>query len=250
MRETKRVDKILSNLGFGTRKQIKQLIKNGEVKVDGQVINDSGMHIDPKKSQIEISGQRLKYRQFIYIMMNKPAGVISATFDNKHKTVVDILPDEYKCFNLFPVGRLDLDTEGLLLLTNDGQLAHELLSPKKHVPKKYFAFIEGEVSKDDVKKFEEGITLDDGYKTLPAELYILDSGANSSVDVIIYEGKFHQIKRMFEAVGKKVKYLKRISMGSLVLDNELAPGECRELTEEEISNLINEVKGKNADKLN
>jgi len=250
MRETQRVDKILSNLGFGTRKQIKQLIRNGEVKVDGQVINDSGMHIDPKKSQIEISGQWLKYRQFISIMMNKPAGVISATFDNRHKTVIDILPDEYKCFNLFPVGRLDIDTEGLLLLTNDGQLAHELLSPKKHVPKKYFAFIEGSVSQDDVKKFEEGITLDDGYKTLPAELYILDSGVNSSVDVVIYEGKFHQIKRMFEAVGKKVKFLKRIAMGSLVLDKELAPGECRELTEEELSNLISEVKGKNTDKLN
>jgi len=250
MRETQRVDKILSNLGFGTRKEIKQLIKNGEVKVDGHIINDSGMHVDPKKSQIEVSGQKLNYRQYIYIMMNKPAGVISATFDNKHKTVVDILPEEYKCFNVFPVGRLDIDTEGLLLLTNDGQLAHELLSPKKHVPKRYFAFIDGEVTEEDVKKFEEGITLDDGYKTLPAELYILDSGVNSSIDVVIYEGKFHQIKRMFEAVGKKVKFLKRITMANLVLDKELAPGECRELTEEELTNLINEVRGKNIGNLN
>lgn len=250
MRETQRVDKILSNFGFGTRREIKRLVKNGEVKVDGQVISDSGMHVDPKKSQIEISGQKLNYRQYIYIMMNKPAGVISATFDNKHKTVVDILPKEYKCFNLFPVGRLDIDTEGLLLLTNDGQLAHELLSPKKHVPKRYFAFIEGEVSEEDVRKFEAGLILEDGYKTLPAELYILDKGIYSSVEIVIYEGKFHQVKRMFEAVGKRVKFLKRVAMGSLILDKELAPGECRELTEEESTNLINEVRSKKDSNLN
>lgn len=250
MRETQRVDKILSNYGFGTRREIKQLVKNGEVKVDGEVISDSGMHVDPKKSQIEISGQKLNYRQYIYIMMNKPTGVISATFDNRHETVIDILPEEYKCFELFPVGRLDIDTEGLLLITNDGQLAHELLSPKKHVPKRYFAFIEGEVTEDDVKKFEEGIILEDGYKALPAELYILDRDVNSSVDVVIYEGKFHQVKRMFEAVGKKVRFLKRVTMGNLVLDKELAPGECRELTQEELSNLINEVRSEKDSNLN
>lgn len=250
MRETQRVDKILSNYGFGTRREIKQLVKNGEVKVDGEIISDSGMHVDPKKSQIEISGQKLNYRQYIYIMMNKPAGVISATFDNRHETVIDILPEEYKCFELFPVGRLDIDTEGLLLITNDGQLAHELLSPKKHVPKRYFAFIEGEVTEDDVKKFEEGIILEDGYKALPAELYILDRDVNSSVDVVIYEGKFHQVKRMFEAVGKKVRFLKRVTMGNLVLDKELAPGECRELTEYELSNLINEVRSEKDSNLN
>ncbi len=250
MRETQRVDKILSNYGFGTRREIKQLVKNGEVRVDGEVISDSGMHVDPKKSQIEISGQKLNYRQYIYIMMNKPAGVISATFDNRHETVIDILPEEYKCFELFPVGRLDIDTEGLLLITNDGQLAHELLSPKKHVPKRYFAFIEGEVTEDDVKKFEEGIILEDGYKALPAELYILDRDVNSSVDVVIYEGKFHQVKRMFEAVGKKVRFLKRVTMGNLVLDKELAPGEFRELTEDELSNLINEVRSEKDSNLN
>ncbi len=250
MRETQRVDKILSNYGFGTRREIKQLVKNGEVKVDGEIISDSGMHVDPKKSQIEISGQKLNYRQYIYIMMNKPAGVISATFDNRHETVIDILPEEYKCFELFPVGRLDIDTEGLLLITNDGQLAHELLSPKKHVPKRYFAFIEGEVTEDDVKKFEEGIVLDDGYKALPAELHILDRGVNSSVDVVIYEGKFHQVKRMFEAVGKIVRFLKRVTMGNLVLDKELALGECRELTHDELSNLINEVRSEKVSNLN
>jgi len=250
MRETQRVDKILSNSGFGTRREIKQLVKSGQVKVDGEVIDDSGMHVDPKKSQIEISGQKLNYRQYIYIMMNKPAGVISATFDDRHETVIDILSEEYKCFDLFPVGRLDIDTEGLLLITNDGQLAHEILSPKKYVPKRYFAFIEGEVTQEDVKRFEEGVILEDGYKTLPAELYILDRDVNSSVDVVIYEGKFHQVKRMFEAVGKKVKFLKRVTMGNLVLDKDLAPGEFRELTQDELSNLINEVRSQKENNLN
>lgn len=250
MRETQRVDKILSNFGFGTRREIKQLVRNGEVKVDGEIIKDSGMHVDPKISKIEISGQKLIYRQYIYIMMNKPAGVISATFDNKHETVVDILPEEYKCFELFPVGRLDIDTEGLLIMTNDGQLAHDLLSPKKHVPKKYFAYIEGEVSEEDVKRFEEGLLLEDGYKTLPAELYILEKGESSTVEVIIFEGKFHQVKRMFEAVGKKVRFLKRLTMGNLVLDKDLATGECRELTEAELSSLVKEVRTENCSNLN
>jgi len=130
LRDTQRIDKILSNSGFGTRKEIKKLIKNGEVKVDGVVVKDSAMQVNPKESVIEVAGEILKYREYIYIMMNKPQGVISATYDNRHRTVIDILPDEYKFFNLFPVGRLDIDTEGLLLLTNDGQLAHELLSPE------------------------------------------------------------------------------------------------------------------------
>lgn len=250
MRETKRVDWILSNFGFGTRREIKQMVKNGEVKVDGEVIKDSGMHVDPKTSKIEISGQTLNYRQFIYIMMNKPSGVISATFDNKHETVVDLLPEEYKCFEPFPVGRLDIDTEGLMLLTNDGQLAHEILSPKKHVPKRYFANVEGEVTSEDVIKFEEGLVLEDGYKTLPAELYIIEQGESSRVEVVIYEGKFHQVKRMFEAVGKKVKYLKRVTMGNLVLDESLELGECRELMEDELSNLINLVRDKDDVSLN
>jgi len=176
------------------------------------------MQVNPKESVIEVAGEILKYREYIYIMMNKPQGVISATYDNRHRTVIDILPDEYKFFNLFPVGRLDIDTEGLLLLTNDGQLAHELLSPRKHVPKKYYALIDGIVTTKDVDVFREGVVLDDGYKTLPSELFILKSDPYSEVEIVIYEGKFHQVKRMFEAVGKKVKYLRRIGMGKLKLD--------------------------------
>jgi len=234
LRDTQRIDKILSNSGFGTRKEIKKLIKNGEVKVDGVVVKDSAMQVNPKESVIEVAGEILKYREYIYIMMNKPQGVISATYDNRHRTVIDILPDEYKFFNLFPVGRLDIDTEGLLLLTNDGQLAHELLSPRKHVPKKYYALIDGIVTTKDVDVFREGVVLDDGYKTLPSELFILKSGPYSEVEIVIYEGKFHQVKRMFEAVGKKVKYLRRIGMGKLKLDETLEPGDVRELTDEEM----------------
>jgi len=237
MRNTQRLDKILSNSGYGTRKEIKKLVKQGVVKVDGEVVRDSGIHVDPDTSVIEISGEELHYKEFIYIMMNKPDGVISATYDRRLPTAIDLLPDEYRHFNPFPAGRLDIDTEGLLLITNDGQLAHELLSPKKHIPKKYYALVHGEVTKDDVDCFSQGIVLDDGYKTLPAELNILKSGAYSEIELIIHEGKFHQVKRMFEAVGKKVKYLRRLEIGSLRLDESLEPGEFRELTDEELESL-------------
>lgn len=235
MRETQRLDKVLSNFGYGTRKEIKQILKEGAVKVDGAVIKDGSVHVDPKASAIEIYDEMLNYREFIYLMMNKPDSVISATYDKKLKTVIDLLPDEYKCFELFPVGRLDIDTEGLLLMTNDGQLAHELLSPKKHVPKKYYALVAGEVDDSDISRFKEGLVLEDGYKTLPSELCVIRTGECSEIEVVIYEGKFHQVKRMFEAVGKKVKYLRRLEMGNLTLDEGLKVGECRELTEEEVS---------------
>lgn len=241
MRETQRIDKILSNFGFGTRREIKQLVKCGEIKVDGSIIKDSGIHVDPKNSIIEVSGELLKYREFIYVMMNKPQGVISATYDSKLKTVIDILPEEFKCFGLFPAGRLDIDTEGLLLMTNDGLLAHEILSPKKHVSKRYYALIEGCVTDKDSALFREGVVLDDGYRTLPSELYILESSDMSQIEIVIYEGKFHQIKRMFEAVDKKVRYLKRIEMGLLKLDETLKAGECRELETEEVSLLKKSV---------
>lgn len=241
MRNTQRLDKLLSNFRYGTRKEIKQLVKTGEIKVDGAVVSDSGIHVDPINSVIDISGKVLNYRKFIYIMMNKPDGVISATFDNKLRTVIDILPEEYKCFELFPAGRLDIDTEGLLLLTNDGQLAHELLSPKKHVPKKYYALIDGVVNIDDVEKFKEGVILDDGYKTMPADLKIIRKGQRSEIELVLHEGKFHQVKRMFEAVDKKVIYLKRIQMGGLKLDDTLKPGECRELTPTEVERLKHDI---------
>ena len=237
MRDTQRIDKILSNFGFGTRREIKQLIKDGKVKVDDSIVKDSGLHVAPENSTIDVEGEILRYRKFIHVMMNKPQGVVSATFDKSLKTVKDILPEEFKCFDLFPAGRLDIDTEGLLLMTNDGQLAHEILSPKKHVSKRYYALVEGNVSYEDVKAFADGIVFDDGYRTLPSELNILKGGNISEVEIVIYEGKFHQIKRMFEASGKKVKYLNRTQMGRLKLDKRLALGECRELLEEEVEAL-------------
>lgn len=237
MADTQRLDKVLANSGFGTRKEIKQMVKAGQVVVDGKVVKDSGMHINPDKNEVIVNGKKLEYKQFIYLMMNKPAGVVSATWDNKFKTVVDIVPDEYRYFNISPVGRLDRDTEGLLLLTNDGQLAHDLLSPRKHVPKTYYAEIEGKVTEEDGMAFAQGVILDDGYKTLPAQLVILKSDKQSQIELTIVEGKFHQVKRMFEAVGKKVKYLKRIKMGFLELDQVLELGQCRELTDEELMQL-------------
>lgn len=238
MRTTQRLDKILSNFGYGTRREIKAVLKDGAVSVDGKTTRDGSIHVDPKTSTIQIREEILEYREFIYLMLNKPQEVISATFDKKHKTVVDLIPEEYMMFEPFPVGRLDIDTEGLLLITNDGQLAHELLSPKKHVPKKYYALISDEIGEDDIRKFAEGLTLEDGYRTLPARLQVVgSSGSFTEVEVIIYEGKFHQVKRMFEAVSKKVKYLKRLSMGPLMLDESLDPGRCRELTTKEIESL-------------
>lgn len=230
-----RLDKVLSNLGYGSRKEIKAFVKKGEIEVDGKVIKDNGMKVDPNKSIIKVNGEEINYRKYIYIMMNKPAGVVSATFDNYDETVIDLLDYEYTVFDPFPVGRLDKDTEGLLLITNDGELNHRLTSPKWHVDKTYYAEIDKIVDDKDIKKFENGVTLDDGYKCLPAKLEILSSDENGSeVNITIQEGKFHQVKRMFEARGKKVVYLKRLTMGNISLDNQLEEGEYRELTEKEI----------------
>lgn len=240
MRETQRLDKLLSNFGFGTRKDIRQLVKYGVVKVDGRTATDSAMHVDPKNQIVEVNEKKLHYREFIFVMMHKPQGVVSATYDPRLRTVIDLLPEEFRCFDIFPVGRLDIDTEGLLVLTNDGQTAHELLSPKKHVPKTYYAQIEGRVTDQDGESFARGVELDDGYVTLPAALTILRSGEQSEIELTIHEGKFHQVKRMFEAVGKRVTYLKRIRMGGLVLDERLSLGQCREMTPEEIAALKGE----------
>ncbi len=237
-----RLDKVLSNMGYGTRKEVKALVKNGRVTLNGSVVKDSSMHIEPEKDEIYINGEKLCYKKYIYLMMNKPQGVISATYDNYDKTVIDLLSVEDAIFNPAPVGRLDKDTVGLLLITNDGELNHRLLSPKKHVSKRYYARIEGRVTDEDVLKFKEGILLDDGYKTLSSELYILKSDEESEIEVVIYEGKYHQVKRMFESVGKKVLYLKRFEMGPLKLDESLKEGEYRELSDEELKKLEESVK--------
>ncbi|MDM5229958.1 pseudouridine synthase [Lysinibacillus pakistanensis] len=234
-----RLDKLLANMGYGSRKEVKQLLKQKAVTVDGAYVKDAALHVDPEKQDVSVFGERVVYTEFVYFMMNKPPGVISATEDVRDETVIDLLEPLHQHFQPFPVGRLDKDTEGLLLLTNDGQLAHNLLSPKKHVPKVYYAQIEGLVTEEDCKKFAQGVELDDGYVTKPGELIILKSDLQSEIELTIQEGKFHQVKRMFESVGKRVTYLKRLSMGSLKLDDNLALGEYRELTTKELTALQN-----------
>ncbi|MCK1988293.1 rRNA pseudouridine synthase [Lysinibacillus fusiformis] len=234
-----RLDKLLANMGYGSRKEVKQLLKQKAVTVDGASVKDAAMHVDPEQQNVSVYGERVVYTEFVYFMMNKPPGVISATEDLRDETVIDLLEPFDQHFQPFPVGRLDKDTEGLLVLTNDGILAHNLLSPKKHVPKVYYAHIEGVVTEEDVEKFAEGVELDDGYMTKPGKLVILKSASQSEIELTIQEGKFHQVKRMFESVGKRVTYLKRISMGNLKLDDHLALGEYRELTAEELNCLQN-----------
>lgn len=237
VKERQRLDKLLAHMGLGTRKEIKKLIKEKSVQVNGKPAGDPGLHVIPGRDHILVNGKPLEYRRYIYLMLNKPQGVLSATGDRFAKVVVDLLPPRYRVFHPFPVGRLDKDTEGLLLLTNDGRLAHRLLSPRKHVPKTYYVVVHGMVTGTDVEAFRRGVILDDGYCTMPAELKILRQELESEVELTIYEGKYHQVKRMFAAVGKKVTYLKRIAMGPLVLDEQLKPGEYRELTAGEIAAL-------------
>jgi len=229
-----RLDKFLAHTGFGTRREVKMLIKSKAIQVNDVTVKDSSMHVNEHNDRVSIYGEVVEYKQFIYLMLNKPAGVVSATDDTRDKTVIDLLDDDVRHFEPYPVGRLDKDTVGLLLLTNDGALTHRLLSPNKDVPKVYFAKVQGIVNKTDVEAFNNGVTLDDGYHTKPGILQVLKSGTISEIELTITEGKFHQVKRMFEAVGKKVIYLKRLSMGALKLDNALAEGNYRELSEEEL----------------
>lgn len=230
-----RIDKMLSNTGVGSRKQIKTDARKGYIEVNGAIEKDSSRIIDTEIDTVKYNGEIIKYTQYIYLMMNKPRGVVSATEDNYDKTVIELLKDEEKLYKPFPVGRLDKDSEGLLLITNDGKLSHELLSPRKHVDKTYYVEVTEEVTEDDVTAFEKGVILkEDNYKTLPAKLQIIESGYPSICLVTIREGKFHQVKRMFNAVNNEVTYLKRISMGSLKLDDSLKTGQYRHLTEKEI----------------
>lgn len=229
-----RVDKLLSNVGVASRAELKKYCKQGLISVNGKVINNPGVQVDSESDDIRFNGEKIVYREFVYIMLNKPDGYISATFDKYDPIVLDLIDQSYLVFEPFPVGRLDKDTEGLLVITNDGQLAHRVLSPKKHVPKTYYAKIQGKVTEEDILAFEKGVILDDGYETMPSQLKILKSDDMSEIELTIHEGKFHQVKRMFESVGKKVVYLKRLSMGKLKLDESLGLGEYRELTEEEV----------------
>ena len=251
-----RLDKFLANSGIGTRKEVKEILKNKKVSVNDVFVKDGKIQINEEKDIVKCENKIINYKPFVYIMMNKPAGVISATEDNYHKTVIDLLKNEYSTYNIFPVGRLDIDTEGLLLLTNDGILSHNLLSPKKHVDKKYYVKIAKSLSENDIKTLENGIKLEENFVTKKAKVEIVcnDSKKESEdfnffenknnknenlVYITISEGKFHQVKRMFKAVNNEVLYLKRVKMGNLLLDEKLELGEYRELTKEELNNLKN-----------
>ncbi len=233
-----RLDKYLSDMGVGTRSELKKDIRKGGVSVDGEVIKDPG-HSVGVSSRVVFKGHEIVYEEFVYYMLNKPAGIISASEDDREETVIDLIP-EPKRRNLFPVGRLDRDTEGLLLITNDGALSHRLLSPKHHVDKVYYAEVTGMLNESDVELFRQGLVLSDGLECMPADLKILsvfEEEYSSEAEITIREGKFHQVKRMFDAVGAEVTYLKRLSMGPLTLDPDLEPGESRRLTPEELETL-------------
>ncbi|QIH76360.1 pseudouridine synthase [Macrococcoides canis] len=229
-----RLDKFLGNHGFGTRKEVKLLVKRGAVKVNDVLVKKADIKLMPDKDTVTVYDEAVTYEPFVYIMLNKPAGYISSTKDYKDETVLELI-DGFDHYDLHPVGRLDKDTEGLLILTNDGQFSHDVLSPKKHVDKTYYARVEGYVTDETVALFKAGVTLDDGYEAMPADLQIVSAGDISEIELIIQEGKFHQVKRMFKAVGMTVIYLKRIQMGGLPLDESLKPGAYRKLTLEEIN---------------
>lgn len=225
-----RIDKYISNSTPLSRKELKVYFKKGQVRVNGEVVTDIGTHIDEDTAEVFLAGEKITYSRFTYLMLNKPAGYISATYDKKFPVVTDLVPHEYRHIDLFPVGRLDIDTVGLLVLTNDGDLAHRLLIPKSHVPKTYFVRSREPLTDDAASKLQTAMDLGD-FTTIPAKLRKL---GESEALLTIYEGKYHQVKRMYEAVNNEVIYLKRVTMGKLTLDESLKEGEMRPLTNEEI----------------
>lgn len=226
-----RLDKLLAGTGKWSRREVKALVRQGLVRVDGRLAASAEDKLDPAAAIITVAGETIALHCFTYVMLHKPAGVLTATEDRKQPTVLDLLPPELRRIGLAPVGRLDKDTEGLLLLTNDGELAHRLLSPKYHVDKRYLARVDGELSAADMEAFARGMTLGDGLECLPAGLEVLPDRV---CIVTLREGKFHQVKRMLAARGAPVLYLKRLSMGPLTLDDSLAAGAYRLLRAEEI----------------
>jgi 16S rRNA pseudouridine516 synthase len=232
-----RLDKILSSTGRWSRREVKQLVRQGRVLANGLPVKTAEEKYDPDNTVLTVDGEDVGYRPVTWLMMNKPGGVLSATTDGRAPTVIDLLPPELQKIGLFPVGRLDKDTEGLLLLTDDGELAHQLLSPRRHVDKEYFVRVDGSLTEEDCMAFRQGMVLGDGLHCMPAELRILRAGETSEALVTLREGKFHQVKRMLAARGKPVLYLRRVRMGNLTLDPKLELGKFRFLTPEELESL-------------
>ena len=239
-RKKMRLDKYLADVGLGSRKEVKVFIKKGKVQVNGEVIKSDKFQVKETADCITFEGESLTYQKYFYYLLNKPQDVISATQDNYDETVLDLFSDEDYREDLFPVGRLDKDTEGFLLITNDGALSHRLLSPKKHVEKEYYAHVLGIMTQEDVALFEKGVIISGEEQTLPAQLTILsvdESMHTSEISLVLHEGKFHQVKRMVAAVGKEVTYLKRVRMGNLTLPEDIELGQYRQLSEEELEKL-------------
>lgn len=232
-----RLDKIIASQGKYSRREAQELIKNGAVKLNGITVRNRGIKSDDEKDSITINGERLDIQRFVYIMLNKPKGVVSATNDSNEKTVIDLVPVEYKRRNLFPAGRLDITTTGFVLITDDGDFAHRILSPKNHIEKTYEARLAQRVTDDQIRAVCEGIELKDGTKCLPARVSVIEDKDEPLVEIKICEGKYHQIKRMFAAAGNGVIGLKRTQMGGLKLDPGLSEGECRLLEPDEIRSI-------------
>ena len=228
------IDKFLGNMGIGTRTEVQKMIRRGEVLVNGHAVHLPKEKISEETDSVTVNGCAVTYRKHIHLMMNKPAGYVTATADNLYPTVIDLIDDPFIASKVMPAGRLDVDTEGFVFLTSDGDLNHFITGPKNHIPKTYYAEVEGILEASDQEAFEKGILLEDGYVTKPGKLEIIEAKERSKCFVTLSEGKFHQVKRMFLCLGKKVVFLKRIRMGHLDLDPDLNPGESRELTEEEL----------------
>ena len=233
-----RLDKFFSSQEILSRKDIKTAIKQGAITVNGMPAKNADMKVDTDSDTVSLNGKTIVYKPFVYIMLNKPKGVVSATDDKINKTVLDLVPDELKRNDLFPAGRLDKDSEGFVLITNDGDFAHRILSPKKHVSKRYIVGLDGRVTEDVIKAMYEGVTLSDGSVCKSADVRLLDDNDESTVEVVLSEGKYHQIKRMFGIFNLGVNSLKRVSIGGLELDENLAPGECREILHKEVERIL------------
>lgn len=232
-----RLDKIIASQGQYSRSEVKKLVKSGRVTVNGEAVKSSDIKLDGN-AEIAVDGKKLNYKKHIYIMLNKPKGVISATEDRTQKTVIDLVPRELSRPGLFPAGRLDGDTTGFVLITDDGDFAHKILSPKNHIMKTYHATLRDELTEADIVKFKEGLTLGDGTECMEAHVRVLESGERNVAEIKICEGKYHQVKRMFASIGNKVLELRRVKMGELELDESLAEGECREIKEDEFERLL------------
>ncbi len=232
-----RLDKIIASQGQYSRRDVQRLIKSGLVTVNGVQVRDRGAKVDDESDVISINGEVLKIKKYVYIMLNKPKGVVSATNDGREKTVIDLVPQEYRGRKLFPAGRLDITTTGFVLITDDGDYAHRILSPKNHIEKTYEARLAERVTESQLKAVADGITLKDGTECRPAKLRVIEDTENPAVEIKICEGKYHQIKRMFAAAGNGVIELRRTKMGGVALDPRLSEGECRLLTSEEVERI-------------